>query len=84
MFKKTLDRTLFTSGKVPLSNQMERVMATDSDGADVMGTIEVSSLQELAARQIEAMRSRRQLTDGGPPGEVIEASRVMEYEEIPF
>lgn len=84
MFKKTLDRTLFTSGKVPLSNQMERVMATDSDGADVMGTIEVSSLQELAARQIAAMRSRRQLTDGGPPGEEIEPSPVMQYEEIPF
>lgn len=84
MFKKTLDRTLFTSGKVPLSNQMERVMATDGDGADVLGTIEVSSLQELAARQIEAMRSRRQLTDGGPPGEEIEASPVMQYEEIPF
>jgi recombinational DNA repair protein RecT len=84
MFKKTLDRTLFTSGKVPLSNQMERVMATDSDGADVLGTIEVSSLQELAARQIAAMRERRQLTDGGPPGDVIESSSVMQNEEIPF
>ena len=69
MVRKTIDRELFTHGKIPISGKTQSILAIDSAGNDVPGTIvEASEVGHLAQVAIDRLRPKPKLLEENEPG----------------
>lgn len=69
MVRKTIDRELFTHGKIPISGKTQAILAIDSAGNEVPGAVvEASEVGQLAQVAIDRLRPKPKLLEENPPG----------------